>query len=305
MYYGNASEQAGISIAQRLTLLAVAVSVLLSQGCATTTGQDLNLLSPQEEAQIGKQFSAEVEKESKVLQNPAIQAYVQRVGQRLAAMSPRQNDVQYTFEVIDAPDTVNAFALPGGYIYVYTGLLRLCENEAELAAVMAHEIGHVAAYHHGEAITRQVGFSMLAELALGENPGAAAQVLSTLVGNGVGAAYSREQERQADQLGMDILVRAGYRPDAMVTFMQKLQAEDQKSGGSAAGLPIFASHPPTDERLQRLQMQLQQYPAPGWANADLNEKGYQKDIVKPLGGSPPKEQPGTWKVLKKESGRVQ
>lgn len=266
--------------------------------CATTTGRDFNLISTEEEVALGKKFAGEVEQEEKVLDNADIQAYVRAIANRLAPAAPRHQELHYQVKVIDAPDTVNAFALPGGYLYVYTGLMKMCENEAELASVIAHEIGHVAAYHHGEMISRQVGFQMVAGMLLGQEPGAAAQVLATLVGTGYNAAYSREQERQADGLGMEIMARAGYSPDGMVAFMHKLLEEDQRTGQRP--LPIFSSHPPTAERLQRLQSQAARYPLELRRNGRVNAAGYAQHVLGPLGGSGrPKQTRQGWEVIGK------
>jgi predicted Zn-dependent protease len=253
--------------------------VMFGSGCTTLEGQPLNLLSTQEEVKMGAQLAAQVEQQEKVLQDAQIQEYIDMIGNRLVGVAPRQ-DVTYTFEVIDAPDTINAFALPGGYLYVYTGLLKLCENEAELASVMAHEIAHVAEHHHGESFTRQYGVQLLSDLVLGENPHAAAQVTADLLGTGVMMRYSRDNEREADLLGMNMLVHAGYNPDAMLTFLRKLVAADQQAGGLS--LPIFASHPPTQERMQSLQAMANQYPLEMRQQADLNAERYQQTVLSRL-----------------------
>jgi len=218
----------------------------------------LNLMSTQDEVRLGQQVAAEVERQEPVLQNPEVQAHVRDIGERLAAVSPRR-DVIYTFKVIDAPNTVNAFALPGGPIYVYTGLMDLCASDAELAAVLAHEIAHIAARHHGEMMTRQVGMQVISDVILGQNPHAAAQIASQLFAAGVSARYSRVQEREADSLGMDILYRAGYPPDAMISFMFRLMEYDRSLGGRRS-LPIFATHPAPEERIQLLQELRRRYP---------------------------------------------
>lgn len=259
------------------TILA-AFLLFLTTGCATT-GQRINLLSTQEEVQLGQEFSQEVEQNEKLLDDAAVQQYVREIGGRLAAVSPR-HDVQYTFKVIDAPDTVNAFALPGGYMYIYTGLMKLCESEAELAGVMAHEMAHVAAHHHGEMLTRQLGFNILASMALGQNPSQVAQTTAALFMGGVSAAYSRDQEREADGLGMAILFRAGYRPDAMVTFMYKLRELDREKG--QGGVPIFSSHPPTTERVARLQHQVQTYPVELRMQRPLGSQRYYDEALSRL-----------------------
>ena len=239
----------------RLVALALCATVA---GCAIFQNIQLNLLSTEQEIGLGQKVSAEIEKKEKLLENAAIQAYVRDIGRRLAAVSPRQ-DVQYTFKVIDAPDKVNAFALPGGFMYVYTGLMRTLENEAELAGVMAHEIGHVAGRHHGESMTRQFGYNFIMSIILGEDANALAQLGSQLMGAAGAMYYSRDNEREADQVGMSLLFEAGYKPEAMLTLMDKLSAEDSRRGGGRA-LAIFASHPPTEERAQRLRALVEQYP---------------------------------------------
>lgn len=260
---------------------AAAVALLLA-GCATTLGQDFNLLSTRDEIELGERFAAEVEKKEKTLDDPRLQAYVAGVGARLAAYAPRQ-DVPYAFKVIDAPDTVNAFALPGGFCYVYTGLLTLCESEAELAAVMAHEIAHVAAYHHGETLTRELGFQLITSILLGENPKATAEFVADLLGTGVRARFSREQERQADELGMDMLFRAGYRPDAMLSLMYQLLAYKEQQG-MVEPLPIFASHPPTNDRIARLGTLVQRYPAHIRMQNPIHAQRYHDEVLSRLNG---------------------
>ena len=251
-------------------------------GCATM-GEggflaNLNMVSTQEEVQLGQRFAVEVEKQEKVHSDPELQAYVREVGQRIARVAPRQ-DVTFTFSVIDAPDTVNAFALPGGYIYYYTGLMNICESEAELAAVMAHEIAHVSARHHGEMITRQMGMQTLADIILGENPRAAASMVTQLFSSGIAARFSRVQEREADQMGMDILYRAGYQPEAMVSFMNKLLAYDQQQGGGSHALPIFATHPSPEERVQLLQALMQRYPRDQRQERQLGADRYKAQVL--------------------------
>jgi len=282
------------SASRHMRVLCAALALWAVAGCMTleeggpvgavgdsqTTRPALNLLSTQQEVQLGAEMSAEVEKQEKVLNDPAIQAYVTEIGNRLARVSTRQ-DVKYTFKVIDNPKVVNAFALPGGYMYVYTGLMRICDNEAELASVMAHEIGHVAGHHHGEAMTRQMGYNMLMELLLGKSPNSMAQAVGQFIGTGVSARYSRENEREADALGMEYLFRAGYKPEAMITFMEKLRAQEQQSGGST-GIPLFASHPPTDERLARLQALSAQYPLDMRQSSPVYAERYAANVLSKL-----------------------
>jgi len=276
----DASASQSKGAAMRKVSVMLMLCVLATAGCMTLEGQpiQINILSTQQEVELGNQLSTEIEKQETISKDAALQAYVSEIGARLGAVATRQ-DVQYNFTVIDNPDTVNAFALPGGHMYLYTGLLKVCENEAELASVMAHEIAHVAAHHHGEAMTKQYGYELLTQLLLGEQPSTLAKIATGVFGQGMMSYYSRDNEREADALGMEFLYRAGYRPDGMVSFMQKLIAEEQRAGGGHP-LPIFSSHPPTQERLARLQGLLQKYPEAERQQISLNEARYREKVLK-------------------------
>jgi beta-barrel assembly-enhancing protease len=241
---------------------------------------EVNLLTLEQEKALGAEVAAQVEQQERVLQDPQLQAYIDQVGQRVASGVERR-DVTYQFKVIDAPDTINAFALPGGYMYLYTGLLRMMENEAELASVMGHEIAHVSMQHHGRAMTRQYGIQFLTDLVLGKNPGGALRIARDF-GTGAGMNFfSREQERESDTKGMQYMVRAGYRPEAMITFMQKMMAADQAAGGGGRRLAFLATHPATEARIQALTAQLQQFP-PGQRQDLLNEEQYRAQVLNRL-----------------------
>ena len=259
--------------------LLCAALVLALTGCETLDGQPVNLLSTAQEVRIGAQVAEQVEQQETLLENAAIQTYIDEIGRRLAVHAPRQ-DVAYVFKVIDSPDAINAFALPGGFLYLYTGLLKACDNEAELASVMAHEIAHVAARHHGESITRQYGMHILSQLILGDNPRVAAQVATDVLGTGIMARYSRENEREADRLGMHLLARAGYNPEAMSAFMEKLVAQEAQRGGRM--LPLFASHPPSRERLDTLSALARQYPLELRREENLHAERYRRTVLNAL-----------------------
>lgn len=233
--------------------------LLLLAGCATLDegAPRINLLSTAEERTMGAQLAEQINQQEKLLADPDIQSYINEIGNRLARTVDRR-DVEYQFRVIDSPDTVNAFALPGGYMYIYTGLMLLCENEAELASVMAHEIAHVAARHHGEALTRQYGISMIGALVLGENPGAAREMTANLLASSGQMFFSRQAEREADRLGLTYLWRAGYRPDAMVDFMEKMGRGENRPPGFV--YQLFASHPASAERVEYLRALTAQFP---------------------------------------------
>lgn len=245
---------------------------------APRTGPGFNLLSTQEEVAMGQQLAAEIEQQERVLIDPQLQSYINEIGQRLL-QGVERTDLTYQFKLIDAPDTVNAFALPGGFMYIYTGLLKFCDDEGQLTSVMAHEIAHVAAFHHGESLTRQYGAQLLMSIVLGKQPSQTAQIAASLIGNSGMMYFSRQQEYEADAKGIQYLVRAGYPPATMAQFMAKLAMEEGGSG--AAGRPLlklFSTHPPTQERLARINAMAQQYPAPVPA-PDLTTR-YQREIAR-------------------------
>lgn len=256
-----------------IPLAVLSILTVVMCGCVTVDGPQINMLPVQEEIALGDKMAKQVEEEHKVLPDTVVQDYVRKIGGHMAQFSPR-TDVTFQFTVIDDLETVNAFALPGGHLYFYTGLLKLCQNEAEMAAVMAHEIAHVAEYHHGEGLTRAQLASMVAGMLLGDNPSQFKEISTQLVGASALSFYSRQNENEADRLGMQILYQGGYDPTAMITFMEKMMAEEKKRGG--VYLPIFASHPATTERMERLGALAAQFP-PGY-NV-LNAERYQQSVL--------------------------
>ncbi|HOZ46619.1 MAG TPA: M48 family metallopeptidase [Candidatus Hydrogenedentes bacterium] len=253
---------------------------LVMAGCMTSPDHALNMLSTQDEIALGEEIAVQIEQEETILDNADIQAYVNDIGFRLSRVAPRQ-DIEYAFKVIDAPDTVNAFALPGGHMYIYTGLMRLCENEAELASVMAHEIGHVSARHHGEQMTRQYGLEFLKRIVLGADPKSSYVLVADLIGQAHVTRFSRANEREADELGAEMLFRAGYDSRAMLTFMEKLQDFEQEGSGGN-WMPLFASHPPTAERLALLQALTQRHPQELLDKSQLNAERYHARVLSVL-----------------------
>ncbi len=265
-----------------LAVLFVVVCGLSLQGCVTPEGgQQPNILSTEQEIALGDKMSKEVVANEKVLNDPVIQEYVKDIGVRLARISPRQ-DVPYQFTVIDSPDTVNAFALPGGHMYIYTGLMKLCQNEAQLASVMAHEIGHVAGHHHGESLTRQYGYSMLIGFILGDRTSQGAEVAAQLIGTIGELRFSRGQETESDRIGMDMLWRAGYNPEAMVTFMERMLQNEQQQGRAQPALKFLSSHPATAERIAALQALVAQYPADLRTTSPVYAERYQEKVLNRL-----------------------
>jgi len=248
--------------------LLFATTVALA-ACATnpaTKEHEFVLMSEEDELALGQKAAAEVAKEMPLLpqEDPLVQ-YVRSVGERLAAVSDRP-ELVYRFFVVD-DKTVNAFALPGGWIYIYRGLLVHLNSEAELAAVLGHEIGHVTARHAVKQYTRAQSYQLGLFTAAILVPGVA-QVAQTgitdLVALAVLRGYGREDELQADELGIRYLSRAGYDPYAaiaLMTTLKRLEELDEKEKREAGERvqryhSVFATHPETEERIRKLASQL-------------------------------------------------
>lgn len=244
-------------------LLVLLLLLSLFGGCAVNPvsgKQDLVLLSEGDEIALGRKTNQEVLQQYKVYDNPALQAYVQNIGTKLALNSHRNNLV-YRFTVLDSKE-VNAFALPGGYIYITRGLMAYLKSEAELAAVLGHEVGHVTARHS----VRQYSANQLTNIgvALGSIfiPGMtqASSQLAQLFGAALLRGYGREHELEADRLGAEYLARTGYNPKAMLDVISVLKNQEvfEREVAAAEGREpriyhgVFSTHPDNDTRLQEV-----------------------------------------------------
>jgi predicted Zn-dependent protease len=249
-------------------LLAGLLATALLAGCGTSvrnpvTGQtERTVMDEAAEIRQGSKAHAEILKEYGALDNAALQAYVDSLGQKLAAQSHRAN-LKWTFTVLDSPE-VNAFALPGGYVYITRGILAYLDSEADLAGVLGHEIGHVTARHGAQQATRQqsaglavIGATVLGAILGGSSGAQAAGQLGQQVAAGHVAKYGREHELQADQLGAEYLARVRYDPNNMVDVIQVLKDQERfaadaaKAAGRAVpeGAGWLASHPTSEQRL--------------------------------------------------------
>jgi len=219
-------------------------------------GEGVNFYSLEKEIALGRQLAQEVERQAKVVDDSLISEYVSRVGQNLVRNSDAK--VPFTIKVLDSEE-VNAFALPGGFFFVNSGLILKADSEAELAGVMAHEIAHVAARHGTRQATRaqiaQIG--MLAasiDIPYGWTGYAIRQGAGLAIPIGF-LTFSRAQEREADHLGLQYMYKAGYDPIAFVDFFEKIQSLEKKKPGSIA--KVFATHPMTDDRITAAQEEIQ------------------------------------------------
>jgi len=239
-------------------LLPIMMSLSLIAGCATSQSSvgGFNLISVEEEKQLGEKFKVEIEKQHKVVNDAELQSYINRVGAKLMT-GVRTVEFPYTFKVVQ-DNSINAFAIPGGHTYVNTGLIKAAESETELAAVMAHEINHVVARHSTRQMTQQYGYQLVVGLLLGSQ-GEISKLAADLFGKAGSMYYSREMESQADFLGAETMYKAGYNPQGMVTFFRKLETAGQGDPGKIA--TFFSSHPETAERIQSVQEEIAKYPA--------------------------------------------
>ena len=213
------------------------------------------LVPVQTEIDLGRRLAARIEAEHRVLRDRQIQRYVRFLAKPLIEQAWRDRPgIDYQVTVLDDPDQVNALALPGGPTYVFTGLMLLAGDESELASVLAHELGHVVARHSAEQLASRWGIQVLTNIALGEDPEALAAIFADFGAGGFMASFSREDELQADDLGLRYLTAAGYDPRGMVRMFQGLQSVEGCSSRPLGGL--LATHPATAERIERLQRRI-------------------------------------------------
>lgn len=225
----------------------------------------LSNVSPRQEVDLGKQMNDQlVSSQVRLYRNSAVNRYVEQIGQRLVANSDRP-DLPYTFQVVN-DNSINAFATLGGFVYVNTGLLKTADNEAELASVIAHEIGHIGGKHLVKQMRQKALASGLASAAGLDR----SQAVSIGVELALNRPRSRGDEYDADSRGLRTLTRSGYAPSAMVSFMQKLL----KKGSNA---PTFLNtHPATGDRIKALQSAINDQPRTG--SAGLDSSNYQANI---------------------------
>ena len=218
-------------------------------------GKGINIYSIEREIALGKQLAQEVQRQAKVVEDPLISEYVNRIGQNLVRNSDAK--VPFTFQLIEG-DSPNAFALPGGYIFVYTGLLKLAEEEDEMAAALAHEVAHVAARH----MTKQATKSELINLA--------SVPVSVILGGGIGGVaarqganlgipavflhFTRKDESEADFLGLQYMYAAGYDPNGAISIFEKLESLQKSKPGTLAR--VFSTHPMDADRIQKTEKEI-------------------------------------------------
>ena len=239
-------------------ILGCVAALALTIGCGSmgVGGGDLNLISIEQEWAMRDDLRRQVASKYRVVSDGAATAYLNRLGREIAGRTAL-GDRRWDFALVE-DSKVNAFNLPGGLVYVNTGLVREADRLDQLTGVLSHEIGHGVARHGTEQMTRAYGLDLLASIALGENPSQGEQVLAQVVGVGVLNDYSREAEREADGLGVRFSHAAGFDPRGMPDFFRKLQERGRRDPSAVER--FFSSHPVDSERIESTEALISQLP---------------------------------------------
>lgn len=241
----------------RLTLSALSLAAATAlAGCSGTNSLTKTaanaLLPPQQELALGQQVSQQVLAKYHPLDDPAIQSYVEQVGEKVASASAKDRALPVHFVVLDAPKEVNAFAIPGGTIYVFSGLLLNVKDESELAGVLAHEVGHVTERHVAQKLVQQMGLDALTQAALGSNPGTLEQIGALVGDQGLMLHFSRADEAQADADAVRALAATGYSAEGLVHFFQRLATSSPQQ------IAFLSDHPAPADRATEVQQLAEQ-----------------------------------------------
>ncbi|HLU26208.1 MAG TPA: M48 family metallopeptidase [Longimicrobiales bacterium] len=225
---------------------------------STTSVTATCAISPRQEVELGQQYAADINRQLPIVTDPALDRYINAVGNQLAQYG--QRNFGYRFYIVNT-DQVNAFSIPGGFIYINRGLIEQTNNLSELAGVLAHEIAHVEERHGAEQIERMqranVGLS-LAYILLGRAPSGLERAAIEVGGAAIFARYSREAEFEADATAVRLLVSAGINPNGLATFFSTLLAERERQPGILE--QWFSTHPTTEDRIAQVRSLIRQYP---------------------------------------------
>jgi predicted Zn-dependent protease len=255
----------------------------VAAGCAVST---------QQEVAIGSQYAAQVDSQLPIIHDAALQRYIDILGDSIAHVTSRA-DLDWHFAIVNT-DVVNAFALPGGFVYVNRGIIEHADRMDELAGVMAHEIGHVVKRHSVKQMQQAEGANVgvaLACILTRVCESQAGQAAINVGGSLVFAKFSREDEAQADEEGFRYLVKAGISPQGMVSFFRKLVEMEQQSGGSS-GPAWFSDHPLTQDRITDIQNLINQLPPATLGTLTEDTRAFQdfKSRIMSLPPAPPPQQ---------------
>ena len=255
--------------------------LLFHSGCSQVS--QYNSFSTDEEIRIGKQYSSQIEENISLNKNEELNRYINDLGQRMVSVSKR-NSIQFTFKVVNDP-AVNAFALPGGYCYVNTGLILFAENEAQLASVIGHEIGHVVAAHSVKRMSKSklinqalfIG-EVLGMIFIGQRTTENALAVADIASTGVLLKYSRNDELEADRLGIQQMYDAGIDPKGSQQFFKKIASKDARRN---SGINQFLStHPATEDRIDQAANLVKKLPVKTYKSISKERFNKIKEIVK-------------------------
>lgn len=256
--------KAMFSMRRTVAVTSVAAASLTAGSCG---------ISRQQEVEIGASYSQQINQQLPIVEDAQITRYINVLGESIAAQGDGQ--YEYTFYVVNS-DVINAFALPGGWIYINRGVIERSDNLAELAGVIAHEIGHVEERHGAEQMQRAQAANLgvnVAYILLGRAPGQLEQAGIQVAGTAVFAGYSRGAENEADEIAVDLLVRSGIDPNGLTTFFMELLEES--NGRSSALAQWFSSHPLTEDRIAHVRQVIQAARIPASANLTVNSQSYE------------------------------
>lgn len=251
------------------------VAVLAVAGATATAGACAPSVTTQQEVQLGADYSRQINRQLPLVRDAAANQYINQLGREIArAADPR--GIPYTFYIVNSAQ-VNAFAIPGGHIYVNRGLIERSDNVAELAGVLAHEVGHVVERHGIEQMQRannaNTALGVVYGVLLGRNPGALEQVAVQAGGSAVFASYGRNAEREADNVAIGYMMRAGYNPRGLISMFQELLAERQRNPSRVE--QWFSTHPLTEERVRNTQAAIAATPGATAPNLVTDTRAFQ------------------------------
>ena len=238
---------------KRTTILSLVLIATLSAGCRSGgLGASGSSVTLDQEWQLGDQMAAQVAQQVQLVHDPAAQAYLRQVGERIHAATPLAGR-PFDFEIVNDPN-VNAFSIPGGHVYINSGLIMQADKVDELAAVVAHEVSHIVARHVIKQVETQQEIGAIGSILLGQNPSGLQSLLAQVIAGGAMARFSRADEKQADDLGLQYMSGAGYDPHGMLEFFQKLLTMEK--GGNSTVTRFFADHPGTQDRIDDISSRI-------------------------------------------------
>jgi predicted Zn-dependent protease len=259
----------GLLLAGALASVGCGSSGALSAGARTLATA---LVSDEDEARLGATLHDELltKEDTKLLNDPDITSYLEGITRPIFEQAKRDRPgVNWTLYVIDDPKEVNAFSAPGGGLYVYSGLLAAAHNDSEVAGVLGHEVGHEVLHHIAQKLVAAAGLEGLASIVLGNNPSGIETIAAALLGKGALLAFSRDEERQADEYGAHVASAAGFNPYGLVTFFQTLEKTEGQMPGA---LRFLSDHPLTPDRIANITRLIEKEHLPNTDVAPKDER---------------------------------